>query len=190
MSYAMKRKNVRFFLVVIVFLVAASSLLFFVMGKYPIKHIEQINKYSMEYGLDPAFVCAVIHAESKFKSNAKSPKGASGLMQITEPTGKWLADEMGMEQFDYSMIYEPEVNISIGCYYLNRLLKQYDMNVETTLAAYNAGSGNVAKWLHNPDYSADGKQLTYIPFKETRDYIKRVGTNFEIYKRMLDIRSK
>ncbi|MDR1560274.1 MAG: lytic transglycosylase domain-containing protein [Clostridiales bacterium] len=148
--------------------------------RYPLKYLDIIVKNTDIYGLDPALICAVIHAESKFAEEAVSRKGASGLMQITESTGDWMAEQMGLPDYSFDEIFEPSLNISIGCRYLSWLLNRYE-SVDSAVAAYNAGSGNVDKWLKNPMYSADGKNLDNIPFKETRDYVRRVRVNKLIY---------
>lgn len=155
---------------------------------YPVQYMDIINKYSREYGFTSEFVCAVIHAESKFKEETVSNKGASGLMQITEHTAYWLAQESELESFQYDQIFDPEINIRLGCYYLNRLIKQYD-SLEVALSAYNAGSGNVTSWLDNSEFSDDGKTLKYIPFQETRDYVKRISANQKVYAFILKVKN-
>lgn len=151
---------------------------------YPLKHIGIIRKYAAEYGLAPSLVCAVIHAESKFDEAALSRKGASGLMQIVRGSADWAAAEIGIPGYDYSRVREPEINIRIGCWLLARLTAQFG-DTDTALAAYNAGSGNVSKWLKNPAYSADGVRLTSAPFRETENYLRRVRFNLEIYRFIL-----
>lgn len=148
--------------------------------RYPLKYLDIIEKNTDIYRIDPALICAVIHAESKFAERAVSHKGASGLMQITEGTADWIAGQMDLRDYSFNRIFEPSLNISIGCRYLAWLMARYE-NVDSAVAAYNAGSGNVDKWLKNSMYSADGKTLRNIPFKETRDYVKRVRINKQIY---------
>ncbi|MDR1532525.1 MAG: lytic transglycosylase domain-containing protein [Clostridiales bacterium] len=160
----------------------------YVLWRYPTAHLEQVNRYAGAYGLSPSFALAVIHAESKFDRQATSSKGASGLMQIRQGTADWLAGDLQIEGYDYSRIYEPEINIRLGCYYLSKLYKQFGGSLELTLAAYNAGEGNVAKWLLDKRCSDDGKTLKYIPFKETRVYISRVKTNMRIYNLLLKLK--
>ena len=151
---------------------------------YPVRHIETIYKYAEEFDLEPELVFAVIHAESRFNENAVSRVGASGLMQIMEETAYWLAPQAGIDDFKYSQILDPEINIRLGTFYLSMLYRRYgDMDV--ALSAYNAGSGNVGRWLTNPEYSRDGKTLDYIPFPETRNYVERVETNQRIYSIIL-----
>ncbi len=156
---------------------------------YPFKYIELISETASDYGLKPEFVCAVIHAESKFDKDALSKKGAGGLMQIMESTALWLAKEMELQDFTIDKLFEPETNIKIGCYYLSKLLKQYDGDATLALAAYNAGSGNVDNWLKDPRYTKDGK-LSYIPFAQTRSYIEKTYKNIKIYKALLKVLKK
>lgn len=149
---------------------------------YPLQYSPIINRYSEEYNLDPLFVASVIRAESKFDTNAVSPKGAKGLMQISSITGKWASEELSIPEYDENMLFNPNANINMGCWYLNKLKKEFSNNIRNVLAAYNAGSGNVRKWLSDEKYSSDGTELVKIPFGETREYIKRVNRNYKIYK--------
>lgn len=166
--------------VIISFIIAISLI-------YPTRFFSTIQKYAEEYHLKPELVCAVIHAESKYDREAVSPKGASGLMQLTESTASWLAKESGLKEFTYDQIFDQEINIRLGCYYLNKLENQYG-DIRVALCAYNAGSGNVDNWLKNPDYSSDGKTLNHIPFSETENYLKRVENNQKIYAFLLSFR--
>lgn len=152
---------------------------------YPLKNVSLIYKYSNKYGLDPAFVCAVIHTESRFNDTAVSEKGASGLMQIMKQTADWGAGEIGLQDYSYDKIFAPNINIELGCWYLSKLLNQYNGNEKTALAAYNAGSGNIAKWLNDKRYSSDGENIDNIPFSQTDGYIKKVTVAKKIYTIML-----
>lgn len=160
---------------------------FFIMYKaarliYPFKYENYVVKYSKEYNIDPYLVTSVIKAESGFKHDVKSHKNAIGLMQLTEETAQWVAEKMKIKDFSIEMLENPEVNIAMGCWYLDNLKEEFDGNITLTLAAYNGGRGNVEKWLKDDRYSQDGKTLTYIPFKETDKYIKKVEVNYKIYK--------
>ena len=148
---------------------------------YPYKYSNIINEYSAKYELDPYLVLAVIKTESNFNENAESSKGAKGLMQIMDSTGEGIADKLEVENFETKMLFDPEINIEFGCWYLNNLLSEFD-DLSLALAAYNGGSGNVTKWLNDPEYSSDGENLTYIPFKETKKYVDKVSTRYNVYK--------
>ena len=114
---------------------------------------EVIEEHAAEHNLPPELVRAVIQAESGFDSNAVSPKGAMGLMQLMPATAS---------EFGVTNPFHPEQNIRAGVAYLRRLLDRYDSNVSLALAAYNAGPGAVERYSGIP------------PYRETRDYVKKI----------------
>lgn len=152
---------------------------------YPVRYYEYIDKYSNKYDLDEYLVMAVIKAESNYIHDAHSGY-ARGLMQLTDDTASWISQKLKLE-FSKDDVEDPETNIRMGCYYLSYLISHYNSNIDVALAAYNAGMGNVKKWLDNPEYSPDGKNLSYIPFKETRNYVKKVNEYKETYKKLYDL---
>ena len=149
--------------------------------KYPVAYSDLIVKYAHENYLDPFLVMAVIKVESNYVPEAQS-NFAGGLMQLTEETADWNAKDLGVQEYDYM---EPETNIRFGCHYLRHLIDIYS-NVDTALAAYNGGMGNVDSWLKQKEYSDDGVSLKYIPFSETRHYVDKVNKNWEQYKNMYE----
>ncbi|HHX61910.1 MAG TPA: lytic transglycosylase domain-containing protein [Epulopiscium sp.] len=149
---------------------------------FPMTYKEQVFKNAKQYNVDPLLVFSIIKAESKFNPNAISKRGAKGLMQIMDTTGEWAASELKMQGFTKDQLFDPTVNINIGCWYVAKLLKQYEGDIPTLLAAYNAGTGNVYKWRNNKEYSLDGVTLNYIPFGETRKYIEKVSENLKFYR--------
>ena len=179
--------------VVIVIVIVFSAILFLLngIGKniFPLEYKDLVLRYAQENELDPLLVFSVIKAESNFNPNATSHKNARGLMQIIDNTGIWAAEKIGIEGFKVESLYDPEVNIKIGCWYLRSLrseIYQYngEMNNDLVLAAYNGGIGNVQKWLQNSQYSSSGKALDKIPFKETENYVKRVNNYWKIYENL------
>ena len=148
---------------------------------FPLNNSEYINKYSKMYNLDPILVASVIKTESNFKTDAKSRKNAYGLMQITPDTARWAAGKMKIENFSLDMLLNPETNIKMGCWYLSDLKSEFK-ETNLVLAAYNAGRGNVQKWLKDSDHSTDGKSLYYIPYGETDKYVKKVNLFYKVYK--------
>lgn len=149
---------------------------------YPLNNESTVKKYSEVYLLDPYLVFAVIKAESNFNVFAESNKGARGLMQITPPTAEWAAELMGKLNYTVDLLYNPEFNIEMGCWYIKELKIEFGNNNKLILAAYNGGRGNVNKWLADKEFSKDGKTLHNIPFVETDKYIKKVEVNYNIYK--------
>ena len=189
MFYAFNLKGLKKALKIIVVPIILAVILYIgVCVLFPLENIEIIERYAEEYNLEPSMVCAVINVESHFDAGAKSPKGASGLMQIMQRTADWAAEEIGIENYEYENIFEPELNIRIGCWYLNRLMKQYDGNINLVMAAYNAGSGNVSNWLYDEKYSTDGKTLSKIPYAETEAYLKKINKNKTVYEIILKVR--
>ena len=149
---------------------------------YPIHYRDEIQVYTKEYNIDPYLVVAIMKNESGFNPKALSSKNAKGLMQIAAITGDWASKELNIVDYNEEMLYDPDLNIKIACWYLNVLHKEFDNNLELIIAAYNGGSGNVTKWLNDPRYSDDGITLKKIPFKETENYLKKVLRDYEIYK--------
>ncbi len=150
----------------IIFLLAKTSV-------GPIKCIPIVYKSAQKYNMDPALIMAVIEIESKFDAKAVSKAGAIGLMQIMPKTGKSLSRELNIKKYNKNSLYNPEVNIKIGTYYLKKLLQEFNNNIDLTLAAYNAGIGNIKKWQ---------KQKKEIPFEETRTFVKKVKSARIKYK--------
>jgi soluble lytic murein transglycosylase len=139
----------------------------------PLRHEDIIRQQAADKDLDPALIAGVIYAESKF-SDQTSHAGARGLMQITPPTAEAIAQRTGGVRFEQEDLADPQVNISYGAWYLRHMLDRYGDNVVLALAAYNAGQGNVDKWIAQA--RAEDRELTIeaIPFAETRAYVDRV----------------
>jgi soluble lytic murein transglycosylase-like protein len=116
-----------------------------------------IHAKAVKYSVDPALVAAVIEQESKFHRTARSQVGAKGLMQLMPRTGRW----MGARD-----LYDPEQNIDAGVKYIKYLQARFDGDLKKTIAAYNAGEGNVMRYNGVP------------PFGETQTYVRRVMNNY------------
>lgn len=145
---------------------------------YPKEYVEAVEQSAEKYGLDPHFVYAVIKAESGFDSQAVSPKGACGLMQITPETAEWIFEKMGAEQ--KSDIFLPEVNIELGSWYLEYLGEEFGGDRVAVLAAYNAGPANVKSWIEEKG----GIDAESVPFAETREYITKTMDFYEKYNKL------
>lgn len=126
---------------------------------------DEVAAAALAHGVDEALVRAVIHAESAFRSNARSHKNAQGLMQLIPATA---------ERFGVSDAYDPVQNISGGVQYLAWLLRRFNNDVRLATAGYNAGEGNVDRHGGVP------------PFAETQVYVERVGILHARYRAALD----
>jgi soluble lytic murein transglycosylase len=140
----------------------------------PLRYENIIRQQAREKELDPALIAAVIFAESHFREGRTSSAGAEGLMQITPATASDIARRSGGNAFRVEDLHTPQVNISYGAYHLRYLLRHYGGNTGLAVAAYNAGEGNVDRWLTKA--AANGEPLTVdaIPFPETRAYVDKV----------------
>ena len=172
----------RSFLFSLIFVISAFLISFglscYFSYSYPLEYRQLITDNAEKYGVDAHLVASIINVESGFDENATSSKGAIGLMQILPSTADWISGKTGIKFDD---LYSPKANIEIGSYYLSYLIK-YFSDVDLAICAYNAGQGNVNRWLSMSEYSHDGKTLSEIPFKETRNYLKKVKKNLKIYK--------
>lgn len=151
---------------------------------YPLAYWETVKGIASEYKLDPFLVLSLIREESRFDSEALSPVGAMGLMQLMPETARRTARKARIRLDDETSIYEVEVNIQLGTHYLNKLLREFK-SVPASLAAYNAGETRVRRWLRNGNYDEADEFIEDIPFNETRNYVKRIMRSFYMYKTCL-----
>jgi soluble lytic murein transglycosylase len=140
--------------------------------RYPLHYTAIVRERAHAEGLDPALLAAVIYSESKFHPTARSASGAIGLMQLTPSTAEGIALRTGGKTFQVSDLTNPVINIRYGTWYLRDLFSKY-RSIRLVLAAYNAGQGNVDRWL---------KEGEGIQFPETRAYISRVVHLQKVYR--------
>jgi soluble lytic murein transglycosylase len=140
--------------------------------RYPLEYEQVIRAYAEERRLDPTLVAAVIYAESRFDPNVVSDAGAVGLMQVLPETGRFIARSTGGTGFVEADLRDPDVNVRYGTWLLDYLRRRYDGDVETALAAYQAGPANVDEWRR----TGSG-----IQFPETQAYVDEVTRVRQIY---------
>lgn len=190
MTYKSNKKVRNIMLIVVISIIIILNFKVILKSFFPLEYEKSIIEYSKMYNIDPNLVAAVINTESKFLKDASSSKGAIGLMQIMPDTGKWIAEALDVQNFNSDMIKTPELNIQMGTWYLNKLSGDFKGDYILILAAYNGGPGNVTKWLEDEKYSSDGENLHEIPFKETRNYVRKVRFNHRMYKYLYNIGEK
>lgn len=173
------------FVITIITIVVILLVLFFASiaygGKnYSLNYLDEIEKYSQEYKVDPKVVISVMKVESDFNPSAQSHTNAKGLMQIMPDTSKHIAKLLKLNPNSIDL-NDPETNIQLGTYYLKYLMNNFH-NMDTVFAAYNGGFGNVNNWLKDEKYSSDGVSLKNIPAQETKNYVKKVNKAIKAYE--------
>lgn len=148
---------------------------------FPKMYAGYVEKYCAVYDIDPNLAYAVIHTESGFDSNAVSPLGACGLMQLMPETFEWLHSKDRDCGDNYSDIFDPETNIRYGLFFLS-IIEQRFGSEHLMIAAYHAGMGRVRSWLNDTSFSSDGVTLHTIPFSDTEHYVKKVERTKRIYE--------
>ena len=143
-----------------------------------------LESHSRSQGLDPYLVAALIRQESEFNPNAVSRARAYGLTQVLPSTGRQLSRRVGITGFSPAMLFQPEVNLKLGTYYLKTLLDQQNGKWEQTLASYNAGKSRADEWSTWATYREPAEFIETVPFTETRNYIQIVLRNADVYRRL------
>jgi len=150
---------------------------------YPTAFWEHIDGVCSASEVDPLLVLSVIREESRYDPDALSPAGAIGLMQIMPRTAKHLAKDVGLRINNTKDIYDLDTNIRLGVFYLKNLIGDFG-SIVPALAAYNAGEHKVREWLSQRNYEID-EFIEDIPYKETREYVKRIITSYLRYHELL-----
>ena len=152
---------------------------------YPTGYSEMINRYADENDTDPLLLYALIREESWFNRSVVSSAGAVGLMQLMPQT----ASAVNGSHVDRESLFDPHINIALGTRFFAGLLRQYDGNMIMALASYNAGPVVVTRWLQEREGFDLDEFIEDIPYKETRNYVKKVFTSYMEYLRLAGMES-
>ena len=150
---------------------------------YPLAYEGALTREAERHRLDPALVAALIRQESSFEARATSRVGARGLMQIMPAVGRQLASAEDYHTWDAELLYQPDVSLELGMVHLAGLLSGY-AHVSHALAAYNAGSSRAKRWLEKAGTQDPEVFIERIPYRETRDYVRIILRNRELYRSM------
>lgn len=154
---------------------------YFVKNKVYIKPYNDIVKeVSNKYDVDENLIYAIIKVESKFNQNVVSSANAKGLMQIIDDTGEEMGQKIGIINFEPNMLYEPDINIELGTKYFKTLYDKYDGNITLALIAYNAGQGNLDRWI-SEGLVTDQQSYYNLPYNETTVYWQKVLREYNAY---------
>ncbi len=185
----------RFALVVLIFCALSAAGLYFFNQYWIHRYDALIARQASIYRLDPLLVWSIIYEETYFRPWKTGDAGEIGLMQVTPAVGREWAAETGMHEFERAMardpasvLRDPERNIQIGCWYLEKISKDYraEPGAEArTLAAYNAGPSRAAEWNHTgpqqPTLTTE-QFIARIDFPTTRAYVTRILARYRAVK--------
>jgi peptidoglycan lytic transglycosylase len=149
--------------------------------RFPLDHIDSVRRQARDNKLDTGQVFAVIRQESAFNSDARSPVGAMGLMQLMPGTGRLTAKRNRIPYAGAGTLLDVDRNIQLGTSYLRQVMERFSDNPVLATAAYNAGPQRVERWLPEAGSESAAIWITGIPFTETRNYVQRVLTYAAIY---------
>ena len=127
-----------------------------------------VQQVALEEGLDPRLIEAIVEVESGGNPTAVSPAKAYGLMQLRLPTAGEVAGRPVTEQD----LFDPRLNVQLGCRYLRKMLRRFGNDLRLALMAYNAGPGNVDRWL--AEERDPVRILRELAFRETRNYVHKI----------------
>ena len=148
----------------------------------PVRYWKDLQAEAKKAGLDPYLVAGLIRQESAFNPQAVSCSDARGLMQVLPSTGRYIAKKKGVRKFNPSQLYDPLTSLSFGTWYLRHNLDAGGNDLVMTIASYNAGPGKVRQWMPRFEGRTYDEAVEMIPFSQTRDYVKLVMRNREIYR--------
>jgi soluble lytic murein transglycosylase len=152
---------------------------------YPRQHADAIASTAAAHGLDPVFGTALIRQESAFDAGAVSSADARGLMQLLPSVGQRTARGLRYPLWDEALLFQPDVNLELGTAHLRELVTKYGDPVRV-LAAYNAGGSRVDRWRTSPGAEDPELFVERIPYAETRDYVRIIVRNMELYRGLYD----
>ncbi|MBW4554882.1 MAG: transglycosylase SLT domain-containing protein [Trichormus sp. ATA11-4-KO1] len=152
-------------------------------ARYPFPYLQEIAKWSSERQLNPLLVTALMRQESMFESQIKSVAGATGLMQVMPSTAEWIAPKIKLDTKSINL-EDPNQNIKLGTWYMDYTHQQYNNNSLLAIASYNAGPGNVSRWLRTIGKTDPDEFVENIPFNETKNYVRQVFGNYWNYLRL------
>ena len=166
------KKAVVLLLCLLLVAMTAATAWLWAMHLLPRRFSAQVEPLCLEFELPSDLVYAVCFQESRFDPRAVSSAGACGLMQLMPDTYRWIAQKMG-EDLREEEIFDPDINLRLGCWYLSYLRQRFGNDETVMLAAYNAGPNKVDEWLKNEAYAPEG-ELAQVPYPETAHYVERV----------------
>jgi soluble lytic murein transglycosylase len=153
--------------------------------RFPLAYRDRLLEQARAQRLDPAWVYAIVRQESAFIADARSPAGALGLMQIMPGTGRKIGRSLDKPLKNRQQLLDADVSLEFGSTYLRKLLDELDDNPVMAAAAYNAGIHRVERWRPAQQSMPADLWIETIPYRETREYLRRVTAYTTIYEQRL-----
>ncbi|MEK6681278.1 MAG: transglycosylase SLT domain-containing protein [Nitrospirota bacterium] len=151
---------------------------------YPQGYWPIANEYAKRYNLDPYLVLAIMREESWFDKQAVSRSGARGVMQLMPFTARWVSKQLRQDYKNDENLFDADININFGAWYLSYLKKRFNGNIVLMTAAYNAGPEAVTRWINGNGNGDTDEFIEAIPYNETKGYVKRVLRSYAEYHRI------
>ena len=151
---------------------------------YPLYYTDLLQKHTTKYEIDPLFVAAMIREESRFNADIVSYAGAIGLMQIMPANGPEFSRRLKISRFNTKMLYDPDINIQMGTWYMKSLMDQFDNNHALVAGAYNGGPGRMRRWIKAKQIPDLDEFIEDIGIDQTRRHIKKVIDSYIIYQQL------
>lgn len=172
-------------IILIILVLLDAAVLFYWRVRREHRFDDLIHSAAREHGLPPALIRAVIWQESRFNPDARGTVGELGLMQVTEDAALEWVTAARVPGFSREHLLDPRTNVLAGSYYLAKLLRRYtsaDNALPFALADYNAGRGNVLRWLKGTPATNSADFIGIIGFPSTRAYVESVARRYEQYQ--------
>ena len=150
---------------------------------YPRPYSATVEAAAEEFNVDRLLIWAVMREESRYDPEALSWAGARGLMQVIPSTQAWISEQLG-EDISPGDAFTPEASIRMGAWLLHFLVDYFEGDLELAIAGYNGGQGNVDSWQADPLVSNRDDLLRWIGFGETREYLERVSSSYQVYQEL------
>ena len=151
---------------------------------FPLPYRADFERFARQNNLDPFLFAALARQESEFNPKAVSESSARGLTQIMPPTGRELSRQLRLKPYSTASLFQPQVNLKLGSFYLKSLTDSVEGRLEAALAAYNAGLSRAKTWSTWGEFREAAEFVETVPFTQTREYIQIVLRNADIYRQL------
>lgn len=153
---------------------------------YPAPYADSLIKYAPPREVDPRYVLSIMRQESRYRANVKSNAAARGLMQFISSTAEKIAAKLDRKTFRNEELFYPPTAILFGSQYLSDIDKQFPDQPQAVAAAYNAGEGNMQRWMTRSGSNLADVYVPEISFSQPKDYVYKVMTNYRMYQFLYD----